>query len=415
MRRVVVVGAGFGGLAAARELAGRCELTLVDRHNYNTFQPLLYQVATAGLDPGDVAHTVRTLCREQRAVRVLEDRVDGVDLDTREVHLADGGALPYDALVLAAGARVSWFGVPGARQHAFALYTLIDAMRLRSHILECFESAERDPAYADDGALTFVVVGGGPTGVEMAGAMIELFHTVLARDFRRIDPACARVVVLEMGSSLLAPFRPRSRGRALDTLRTRGVEVRLGERVTAVEPSKVVLASGEVIPARTCVWTAGVQVHGLADRLGLAQDRSGRILVAHDLSVPGHPDVFVIGDLAAARGRDGALLPQLAPVAIQTGRHAGRQIARRLQGRPTRRFRYVDKGTMAAIGRRAAVADLRFGLSLTGTVAWLAWLFLHLLYLISFRRRFQVLVSWAWSYLAWDWGPRLVTPVGREG
>lgn len=415
MHRVVVVGAGFAGLEAVKVLArAGITVTLVDRRNYSTFQPLLYQIATAGLDPGDVAHAIRRIVRDHPTIAVLQAAVETVDLDACEVVLADGDRLGYDAVVLAAGASTHFFGVPGASEHAFPLYTLTDAMRLRAHVLSCFEHAEDDPRLVDEGILRFVLVGGGATGVEMAGALAELFAKVMARDFRRIDPTRAEILVVEALDTLLSAFSPAARRHALETLQDRGIAVRLGETVSSIAPDTVTLRSGETIATRTAVWTAGVQAASLSEQLGVERAKGGRIVVDRDLSLPSHPNAFVVGDFAAAPGRAGAVLPQLAQPAIQGGRHAARQIVRRLEGRSTRPFRYVDHGNMATIGRRAAVADLPLGIRLRGTVAWLAWLFLHLLYLIGFRRRVQVLTAWAWNYLAWDWGPRLITPVERE-
>ncbi|CAA9262304.1 MAG: NADH dehydrogenase [uncultured Acidimicrobiales bacterium] len=409
-RKVVIVGAGFAGLDCAKRLVGEpVDVTIVDRRSFHTFQPLLYQVATAGLSASDVAYPVRGIFQRAPNVAVRLASVTGVDLEHRLVRLAEGPPLPYDHLVLAAGAAVRWFEVPGAEEHGFPLYDLADAIRLRNHVLSQFEAADADPTLVEAGALTFVVVGGGPTGVETAGALTELFAMVLAKDFPRLDVARARVVLLEMGDSVLAPFSHRARRHGHDELVARGVELRLGERVTAVAPGEVTLASGEVIPACTLVWAAGVRASPLADVAGLPQAAGGRIVVGGDLRVPDHPEVFVVGDMAAVPGSGGRLLPQLAPVAKQSGRHAGATIACEAQGRRGgRRFRYRDRGTMATIGRGAAVADLPLGVNLTGVPAWLAWLFLHLLLLAGFRNRLSVFVSWAWNYVTYDRGPRLI-------
>jgi NADH dehydrogenase len=407
--RVVVVGAGFAGLRAVHRLSSEpVDVTLVDRHNYNTFQPLLYQVATAGLDEGGVAHTIRAIFANDANVEVQLGTVLGIDFTKRAVALDDGGSLDYDALVLAAGATTNDFGIPGVAEFAFPLYTLSEAIDLRQHVLNCFEDTERDPALVDGGALTVVIVGGGPTGVETAGMLAELFTKVLPKGYRRADVSRARVIVIEMGTELLANFRPASRENARETLADRGVDVRFGERVAEVSARGVRLESGEEVMTRTVVWTAGVRPNPLADLLGLQQGAGGRIQVEPDLSVPERPEVFVIGDLAASQSRSGQLLPQLAPVAMQAGTHAGEQVLRHLHGRPTQPFRYRDKGTMATIGRHAAVADLPFGITLRGPIAWLAWLVLHLYYLIGFENRAQVLVQWAWNYCTWNWGPRLV-------
>jgi NADH dehydrogenase len=417
---VVIVGAGFGGIDCAKELVNEpVDVTIVDRHNFHTFQPLLYQVATAGLSSSDVAYPVRGIFQDAANVRFRTGEVTGVDWDRNVLSLADGVDLAFDTLVLAAGATTNWFGVDGAAEHAFPLYGLEDAIRLRNHVIRQFERADAaDPYVLDRGALTFVVLGGGPTGVETAGALTELFGMVFAKDFRRLDVGAARVVLLEMTDAVLGPFSGRAQRYAREQLRARGVEVRLGERVTAVAADSVTLASGEVLATNTVVWAAGVRANPIADLLGVEQVRGGRIKVTPDLRVPARPQAFVIGDLAAIDGRasraggrsgeGGVLLPQVAQVAKQSGRYVGKVIARSLRGRTTRSFRYRNKGTMATIGRNSAVADLPLRVRLTGFVAWVAWLFLHLLYLVGFRNRISVLVSWGWSYLTWDRGPRLI-------
>jgi NADH dehydrogenase len=406
---VVIVGAGFGGLDCARELVNEpVDVTIVDRHNFHTFQPLLYQVATAGLAASDVAYPVRGLFQDATNVRFRAGEVTGVDWDAGRVELAGGAPIPFDHLVVAAGATTNWFGVPGAAERALPLYGLEDAVRLRNHVLDQFERADADPGRLDRGALTFVVLGGGPTGVETAGALVELFGTVLAKDFRRLDVGAARVVLLEMADAVLAPFSRTAQRHALDQLRARGVEVRLGERVTAVGPGGVTLASGEEIATATVVWAAGVRASRLAGDLGVEQGAGGRIVVTPELGIPAHPGSFVVGDLALALGRDGRPLPQVAPVAKQSGRYVGRLLARSVRGRPSRPFRYRDRGSMATIGRNAAVADLPLGLHLTGFPGWVGWLLLHLLYLVGFRNRASVVLSWSWSYLTWDRGPRLI-------
>jgi len=407
--KVVVIGAGFGGAEVARNLKGLpVEVTLVDRHNYRTFQPLLYQVATAGLNAADVAHPVRNLFHGHRNVSFRQADVTGVDWDRRRVHLDGQPDLPFDHLVVAGGASVTWFGTPGAAEHSFPLYTLADAVTLRNHVIERFEAADQDPTAIDRGALTFVVVGGGPTGVETAGALAELFAMVFRKDYPRLDVSRARVVLVEMMDHLLGPFAESSQRHALDTLRTRGVEVRLGTKVAEVRADAVTLADGEVLPCQTLVWAAGVRANPLADVLDVPQERGGRITVGPDLSIPGRPGAWAVGDIAAATGRDGRPLPQLAPVAMQAGRHVARQIERVLEGRPTEPFRYRDKGTMATIGRRAAVAELPGRIRLRGAPAWVAWLVLHLVFLVGARNRASVLLNWAWSYLTWDRGPRIV-------
>jgi len=414
-RRVVVVGAGFGGLTLARALDARAdgqepvEVVLVDQHNYHLFQPLLYQVATAGLEPADIAHAVRGIIRRAGSVTFRHSRVVGVDIAAGTVALADGGRLPYDDLVLAAGSVTATFGVAGAEQHALGLKSLAEAVSLRSHLLTQFERCDQDPALIGQGLLTVVVVGAGPTGVEMSGALAELISKVLSRDFPRLATARARVVLVEMADTVLAPFSAKLQRHAIAQLQRRGIELRLATSVEEVTPEHVRLSGGEVIATRTTLWTAGVRASPLADSIGLEQAAAGRIRVAADLSVPGHPEIWAIGDIAAARGADGRLLPQLAPVAQQAGRHVARQIRRRHRGLETEPFTYSDKGTMATIGRRAAVAQLPFGVQLRGTLAWLMWLLLHIVTLVGFRNRVSVLINWAWNYVTWDRAARLIT------
>jgi NADH dehydrogenase len=413
--QVVIVGAGFGGLNVARSLdKAPVDVTLVDRNNFHTFQPLLYQVATSGLASADVAYPVRGITQRQDNLSFRQATVIGADLEARRLHLQgdehEVADLRFDHLVVAAGATTNTFGIPGVDHHGYPLYNLDDAVRLRNHVLERFEAADADPALVDDGALTFVVVGGGPTGVEVAGALVELFQAVLARDFKTLDVGRARVILVEMLDHLLAPFSPVSRRHAMEALVARGVEVRTGQEVARVQANRVELKGGEEIPSHTLVWAAGVKANPVAAALGLETGRGGRVEVARDLSVPGHPGIWAIGDVAAIHDpKHGPKpLPQLAPVAIQSGRHVAKQIVATLDGAPTRPFHYVDKGTMATIGRSRAVAELPLGIKLRGFPAWLAWLGLHLLTLAGFRNRVSVFVNWAWNYLTWDRGPRLI-------
>jgi NADH dehydrogenase len=407
--RVVIVGAGFGGISAARALAGTpLDVTIVDQHNFHTFSPLLYQVATSSLAPEDIAPNLRGIVRDDLNIEARVGTVRGVDFERREVHVEHEDPLPYDYLVLAAGAVSSDFGVPGAAEHAIPLKTLADAIKIRNTVLARFEEADADPSRVDDGILTFVVAGGGPTGVELCGALGELIALVLTKDFKRLDVGRARVVLVEMTEHLLGTFSPRSRAEAKVELAERGVEVRLGTAIAAVTADKVELADGTVIPTRTVLWTAGVKANPVASALSLAQTARGEIVVRPDLSVPGHPEVFVIGDLAAVERAGGEPFPQLAPVAMQQGRYVARGIVRRLQGRSTKPFRYLDKGTMATIGRRSAVAELPLGIRFGGTLGWLSWLGLHLVFLIGFRNRAVVLLNWAWNYLRWDHGNRVL-------
>lgn len=412
--RVVILGAGFGGLDCAKELVGApVQVTLVDRHNFHTFQPLLYQVATAGLSSSDVAYPVRGIFQGAPNVRFRTGEVEGVDWVNGRVLFREGSPLPFDHLVLAVGATTNWFGIPGASEHAFPLYVLEDAIRLRNHVIGQFESTDSDPTLPADGALRFVVLGGGPTGVETAGALSELVRMVLAKDFPDLNVGAAQIVLVEMGDTVLSAFSARARRHGVDQLRARGVDVRFNQRVTEVGAASVTLDSGDVIPTRTVIWAAGVRANPLAGRLGVEQTRGGRIVVGPDLRIPAHPEAFVIGDLAAITGRNGELVPQVAQVAKQSGRYVGRLLAHPRPGDPHRPFLYRDRGSMATIGRHAAVADLPLGVELTGFVAWVTWLFLHLLYLVGFRNRLSVLLSWAWSYLTWDRGPRLIVAPER--
>lgn len=416
--RVVVVGAGFGGLATAEGLAGSSvEVTIVDGNNFHTFQPLLYQVATSGLNPADVAYPVRGIFQRHDDIGFRRAVVTGVDWAGGAVRLSSGADLPFDRLVVAAGATVNDFGIPGVAEHGFPLYVLPDAVRLRNHILGRFEAADADPTVVDDGGLTFVVVGGGPTGVEVAGALAELIEKVLHRDFRgsRVDVTRARVVLVEMADALLPPFHPSSQRHARQTLMERDVEVRTGTSVAEVTATRVSLESGEEIPAHTLVWAAGVKAGALAAALDVPTGPGGRVSVEADLRLAEHPEAFVIGDMAAIDDGDGGLLPGVAQVAMQSGAHVADLIRREVAGAGDvhEPFRYRDKGSMATIGRRSAVTELPHGIRLSGTVAWFAWLGLHLVYLMGFRNRISVFVNWAWNYLTWDRGARLILGSGE--
>jgi NADH dehydrogenase len=403
----VVIGAGFGGLAACEALAGAdLDIVLVDRHNYNTFQPLLYQVATAGLNPGDIAYPVRAYAGLHPDVRFRQDEVTNVDFSARRVLFKEGPELGYDFLVLAAGAGTTFFGVSGAAENAKAIYTMEDAIAVRDMALA---SVERASAHgAGEGDLTVVVVGGGPTGVEMAGALADLRQMELNTQYRELDPALSRLVLVEQQDRLLGAFHPKLSAYARRVLERRGVEVRCPESVQEVRPDHVTLGSGEVVACKLVIWAAGVGPSALSEALSLPKAR-GRVEVEDDLRVKGLADVFAIGDMAAARqGGEERALPQLAQPAIQEGRLVGDQIRRLLAGEATAPFRYKDKGIMATIGRRAAVAQLRGGIRLRGTPAWLAWLGLHIVLLTGVRNRTSVLLNWAWRYLSWRKGPRLI-------
>lgn len=408
---MVVVGAGFGGVGAGSRLARHpVDVTIVDRRNHHVFQPLLYQVATAGLNPADIAQSVRGIFQGHDNIDFRLATVEGVDFDRRCVRVDNGDPLFYDWLVLAPGSETRWFGIPGVEEHAIPLKTIEDALRLRAHVLEQFELAAADRHRVDEGGLTFVIVGGGPTGVELAGAFVELF-AVLARDFHHFDVGQARVVLVELTDHLLAAFTPESQRSAVDTLRQRGVEVLLGRAVERADPGRVHLEGGDVIPTKTLVWAAGVEPSQLGGVLGLEPGPGGRIPVRRDLRVPGHAEVFLIGDLAAARDRHGEFYPQLAAVALQQGHHAGTQIGRLVSGRKTKPFRYVNYGEMATIGRNAAVAELAFGIRLRGAPGWYAWLLVHLVRLMGMRNRASVFLNWAWNYLTYDRSARLI--IGR--
>lgn len=408
-KEVIVIGGGFAGLNAAKALAGHSEVhvTIIDQRNYHLFQPLLYQVATAGLSPADIAVPIRSILRSARNVAVHLGHVSAIDVAEKWIAAGDA-RLGFDYLILACGARHSYFGHGDWEEYAPGLKTLEQAVEMRRRLLHAFETAENevDPA-KQQALLTFVVVGGGPTGVELAGAIADISRTVLLKDFRRIDPKSARIVLLEAGPRILAAFPAVLSSHAERDLTQLGVEVRTAAAVTAIDADGVE-AGGEWIAARTVFWAAGVQGASLARSLGVELDRAGRVAVSPDLSIPGAPDVFAAGDIVHLELPGAGLLPGLAPAAIQTGRAAARNILASVRGRPRTPFRYRDKGTMATIGKHKAIA--RTGrLNLTGYVAWLAWLLIHLIYLIGFKNRVSVLAQWAWSYLFSKRGARLIT------
>jgi len=404
---VVIIGAGFGGLSAARAL-GRAavRVTVIDRRNHHLFQPLLYQVATAALSPGDIAYPIRAILRHQENVQVLLAEAERIDLPAREIVLTDG-RIAYDYLILATGARHAYFGHEEWEPLAPGLKSLEDALEIRRRILLAFERAERetDPKHRS-ALLTFVLVGGGPTGAELAGAIAEISRRVLVADFRAIDPREARIVLVEAGPRILPTFPETLSARARRDLEGMGVEVRTGAPVTSIGPGFVEFA-GERIAAETVLWTAGVAASRLAKSLGVPLDAAGRVPVEPDLSLQGHPEIFVIGDVTAFR-QGGKPLPGVAQVAIQQGRHAARNILRDAAGEPRAPFRYRDPGNLAVLGRASAVADLG-RIRLSGFVAWLFWSFVHILYLIGFRNRLIVFVEWAWAYASDQRGARLIT------
>lgn len=415
-RKVVIVGAGFGGLATARALKrAAVDLTAIDRHNYHLFQPLLYQVATASLSPAEIAQPVRSILRDQPNARVILAEVTAVDVMRKCVRMRDGSTVDFDYLVLATGAQHSYFGHDDWEAFAPGIKTIDDATRVRAMILSAFERAEIETEpVARRALLTFVIVGGGPTGVEIAGAIAELARNSVTRDFRSIKPQSARIVLVEAGARLIPAFPERLSSEALRVLKRMGVEVRLGEAVTNIRDGEVSIG-GETVAARTIVWAAGVRSSPAGEWLGAPTDRAGRVRVNEDFSVPGASDCFVIGDAAAFKTSRDAILPGVAPVAKQEGHYVGRLIRARVEGgAPPRKFAYADYGNLATIGRTNAVVDFGF-LHLTGFFGWLVWSVAHIYFLIGFRNRFVVALSWAWSYVTWQRGVRLITgdPVDR--
>ena len=406
--RIVIIGGGFGGLKAAEALARLpVQITLVDRRNHHTFQPLLYQVATAGLSPADIAAPIREILARHENVEVLLGEVLGFDLEHRILKL-NGFELGYEYLVVAAGASHAYFGHDEWEPLAPGLKTVEDALEIRRRVLLAFELAERHAAITGQHPpLSFVVVGGGPTGVELAGTLAEIARKSLAEDFRHIDPQKTRVVLLEAGPALLSAYPEDLRQSAKRQLEHLGVEVRLNSAVTDVRSAEIHVGN-DVLHASVVLWAAGVAASPLGRALGGPLDRAGRVLVEAELSLPGHPEVFVIGDLASLKQADGTQLPGVAPVAMQQGRWVAREIAADLAGNPRLPFRYVDKGSLATIGRAAAVAQ--FGkFHISGFLAWLSWLFIHIFFLVGFRNRIIVMIQWAWSYFTYDRSARLIT------
>src|SRR5207244_3204505 len=406
--RVIIVGSGFGGLEAAKNLACKdVQVTVINRTNYHLFQPLLYQVATAALSPADIAAPVRAVLSKCRNVEVILAEVQSVDVDAKKVKTVDL-EIDYDYLILATGARHSYFGHNEWEKLAPGLKSLEDAVELRRRILLAFEYAEKttDEA-ARRAAMNFVIIGGGPTGVEMAGAIAEISRHTLAKDFRHINPSEARVILIEGEPRLLAAYPPDLSESARKQLADLGVEVRTSTRATNRTDAGVQIGD-EFIPCRVKIWAAGNNASFVGKTLGVPSDRAGRVIVNDDLTIPGHLEVQVIGDLANFPHQTGQPLPGISPVAMQQGRHAARNVMAMIQGRKPQRFRYWDKGTMATIGRNKAVADLKF-VHLSGLPAWLAWLFVHIVFLVGFRNRLLVLVQWAWAYLTFDKGARLIT------
>lgn len=408
--RVVIVGAGFGGLWAARALADEpVEVVILDKNNYHAFWPLLYQVAAAELEAEQIAYPVRRILRDKENVTFLMSEVYDLDLDERTVYTVDQ-SLGYDYLVLALGSDSTFFGIPGAERYTYPLKTMEEGIALRNHILRCFELAlqEPDPARRRQ-LLTFVIVGGGPTGVEYAGALAELIYGPLARDYRGVNIDEVRIMLVEMLDTLLAAMPEKLSRYALARLLTKQIKVQLQTAVSEVTDEAVHLEDGTLVPTETVIWTAGVRGDPLAEKWGLPTTKGGRVEVTEALQVAQDPHVYAVGDLAAFEGKDGQPLPMLAPVAMQQGEHTAHNILRQVAGRPPVAFRYRDRGTMATVGRSAAVAQL-FGHAFTGFVAWIIWLGVHLFQLIGFRNRLVVLINWAWSYLFFERVVRLILP-----
>lgn len=414
MPHIVILGGGFAGLYTARGLKDvDARITLVDRHNYHLFQPLLYQVATAALNPSDIAAPIRSILRHQKNLSVVLGEAVAIDTNAQSVQLADGKTLAYDFLVVATGATHSYFGHPEWERFAPGLKSIDDALEIRRRVLLAFEAAEREPDPAKQAAyLTFVVIGGGPTGVELAGALAEIARHTMIRDFRTFKPESARVILLEGLPRVLPPYPPDLSEKAKRQLEGLGVTVRTDARVTDINDHEVRIGE-ETIATRTVLWGAGVQASPLAQSLGVPLDRAGRVIVTPELTIPGHKEVFVLGDLAEVKQHDGSLVPGVAPAAIQEGQHTALNLERAVAGQPLRPFKYRDKGSLATIGRAAAVADfgrVRFG----GFFAWMAWLLIHIFFLIGFRNRFLVVTQWAWAYFTSQRGARLITGTDRN-
>jgi NADH:quinone reductase (non-electrogenic) len=397
--RVVVLGGGFAGIGAARTLKDvEVDVVLVDKHDYHTFQPLLYQLATGLLETTAVGHSLRDLVKDQDNATIHKAPITAIDLESKEVRFEGLAPVTYDFLVLALGAQVNFFGTEGAAEHAFPMYTLPDAVKLKNHVLERWEAADKNDELVDDGALTVVVVGGGPTGVETAGALAELYRSNFATDYPSLSQEKARVVLVEAGDEIFAMFKPNLREYAKDALEQRTVEVMTGARVKSVSPTRVTLSTDEVISAHTLVWGAGLQGNSLVQSLGIELQRGNRIAVGPDLELPGYPGVFVVGDVAAITdSKTEQVLPQLGSVALQSGDHAGETIARIVAGKSTKPFKYRDKGTMAAIGRHAAVVQMLGGKTIKGRKAQFAWRAVHLTLLPTNEDRAKAVVDWAGS------------------
>ena len=410
--RVLILGGGFAGIGAARELKkADVDVVLVDRHDFHTFQPLLYQVATDLLDPSEVAHPLRDLFHDQPNGTIHQATATAIDLEKREVQFEEMDPLSYDYLVIGLGAKVNFFGVEGASEHAFPMYTLKDALRLKEHVLKRWEAADRDPSLVEDGALAIVVVGGGPTGVESVGALSELYRSDFAKDYPSMQLEGAKLAVVEAGPALFSMFDPKLRDYATERLESWDVEVLLGEVVSSVTPTRVTLKSGRELKAHTLVWGAGLEAHPLAQTLGLELEHGNRIPVGPELSVEGHPEVFAVGDIAwITDAKTGEVLPQLGSVALQAGERAGENIARAVAGEAAKPFAYHDKGTMATIGPGAAVIQFPHGRTMKGKAAFLAWGAVHLALLSTGEDRSKAVVNWVWAGFTHERDSRIVIP-----
>jgi NADH dehydrogenase len=414
--RVLVLGGGFAGIGAAQKLKkSDADVVVVDKHDYHTFQPLLYQVATGLLEQPAVGHPIRDLFHKQDNVRVHQDTVTGIDLEKREVTFDELEPMSYDYLVLGLGAQVNFFGVEGATEHSFPLYTLPDAVRLKNHLLRTWETADRKPSLIDDGALNIVVVGGGPTGVETAGAVAELYNGVFRKDYPDIASDQAKITLVEAGPEIFPMFKEDIRTYTKEALTKRGVEVQTGEVVESITSQRVTLKSGTVLPAHTLVWGAGLQGNALVQSLGLELERGNRIGVDEELRIPSHPELYALGDVAAIIDqKTGQVLPQLGSVALQSGEHAGKTIAQRIAGKETKPFKYKDKGTMAAIGRGAAVVQMLGGKTMKGKTAQLAWATVHLALLPTNEDRAKAVVDWAGAGLTHQRSGRITVDLEEE-
>ncbi len=411
---IVIIGAGFAGLHCARELTrAPVRVTLVDRRNHHLFQPLLYQVATAGLNPDDIAVPTRSLVHRQKNLDVVMAEVQQFDLAGQRVIFTDGSDLPYDYLLVATGVTHSYFGRPEWGRFAPGLKTVEDALEIRRRVFKAFEDADREPdPQRREALLTFVIVGAGPTGVELAGALVEIARHTLRSEFRRIDPHRARILLLEGTTRVLPAYTPDLSAAALRQLNELGVEVRTNARVTGIDGQGVAIGE-ERIPARTVLWSAGVVASPLAAALGVPFDRAGRVKVHSDLTIPGREEVYVAGDLALTIQKDGTPTPGIAPAAIQGGRQVAHNILRTMQGKSRKTFHYRDRGALSTIGRHRAVGYL-WRLHVTGTLAWFAWLFIHIFFLIGFKNRFMVLAQWAWYYLTYGHGARVIVDTPHQ-